>query len=73
MQHLDCTCNQGRCACACGKGLCQRNSDSTDPHDDGDMIPFAVQSLALAVAAVAGVIFFCALAGYIGTRMGWVS
>lgn len=73
MQHLDCTCNQGRCACACGKGLCQKNSDGSDPHTEDDINPFAVQALALAVAAVAGVIFVCALAGYVGTKMGWLA
>lgn len=50
MNLHDCTCIEGRKPCACGKVLCQKNSDGSDPHTEDDINPFATQALAIALA-----------------------
>lgn len=80
MQHLDCTCNQGRRACACGKWLCQKNSDGSDPNVAEELaklgneppLHWAVQALAIPVAAMSGSLLIGFALGAAARHLGWL-
>lgn len=75
----DCTCNQGRGVCHCGKTLNQKNSDNSDPNvaealakiGDPPPCPWTIQALAIAVGAVAVTMLACFSFGAFGRYMGW--
>ena len=76
----DCTCIEGRKPCACGKGLCQRNSDGSDPNVAEELaklgneppLHWAVQALAIAVAAMAVSMLAGVTLGAAARHLGWL-
>lgn len=67
----DCTCNQGRGVCHCGKTLNQKNSDGNEPP-----LHWAVQALAIAiaiaVAAMSGSLLIGFALGAAARHLGWL-
>jgi len=75
----DCTCNQGRGVCHCGKTMNQKNSDGSDPNVAEELaklgneppLHWAVQALAIAVAAMAVSMLAGFTLGAAARHLGW--
>lgn len=76
----DCTCIEGRKPCACGKILNQKNSDGSDPQIAEELaklgneppLHWAVQALAIAVAAMSGSLLIGFALGAAARHLGWL-